>query len=183
MDININIDLIKHKKHEHDKEFDEKKDPNIYYDHFEGHRNIINQINLKQYKRHYVQVHQEDLKPFVGLYEYSQDLPYFLQHENIKHNTKPLVFITDRNIHPDNVPKNIEYLHIIDCEHILENTELIQKCCQSKKKIYPFTLNIILYTELCSKLHNVIQSKLNMIKNYKNNSKQLFIIEKIIYVN
>ena len=50
MDININIDLIKHKKHEHDKEFDEKKDPNIYYDHFEGHRNIINQINLYELK-------------------------------------------------------------------------------------------------------------------------------------
>lgn len=184
MDIKITLDIIKHKKHNYDKKFDEEKDPIIYYENYEAHRNISKEIDIKKYKRHYIQLHQKDLNTFVGLYKKgSQEPPYFLQHELINHHTKPIVYITDRNIHPENVPKNIDILHIMDCEHILENLELIQKCCQSKKNQYPFTLNIILYTETCSKLYEVINTKLNMLENSRHQSKQLFINDKYIFVN
>lgn len=184
MDIKVNLDIIKHKPHNYEKKFNKQKDTVMYYNNFEGHRNIMKEIDIKKYKRHYVQIHQQDLESFVGLYEKSpKDPPYFLQHELVKHHTKPIVYITDRNIHPENVPKNIDFIHIIDCEHILENLELIQTCCQSKKNIYPFTLSVILYTDSCSKLYDVITTKLNMLETYRNNSKQLFIKDKFIFIN
>ena len=75
MDIKVNLDLIKHKPHNYEKKFNEKKDNVMYYNNFEGHRNIMKEIDIKKYKRHYVQIHQQDLDTFVGLYEKSSKDP------------------------------------------------------------------------------------------------------------
>ena len=50
MDIKVNLDLIKHKPHNYEKKFNKEKDNVMYYNNFEGHRNIMKEIDIKKLK-------------------------------------------------------------------------------------------------------------------------------------